>query len=123
MRSTRTFFTWGGGGCAGEMVDEPELLRLADDVVAACGGWRGAINFEWRRHPESGAFYLMEANCRLNGYSYLTTMNGVPFPRIVLALLTGRELPPISTPSERNTKFVLGFRETLITEWVQPDAI
>ena len=24
MRSQRTFFTWGGGGCAGEMVDEPE---------------------------------------------------------------------------------------------------
>lgn len=120
MRSHRTFFTWGGGGCAGEMVDEPDMVRLTDEVVQACGGWCGPINFEWRRHAETGAWYLMEANCRLNGYSYLTTMNGVPLPRIVLALLTGDPLPPVSAPSERTRNFTLGFRETLIGDWIQP---
>ena len=121
MRSHRTFFTWGGGGCAGEMVDEPDLIRLTDDVLQACGGWRGPINFEWRRHADTGAWYLMEANCRLNGYSYLTTMNGVPLPRIVLALLTGCPVPPISKPAERTRNFTLGFRETIIAaNWVQP---
>ena len=74
-----------GGGCAGEMVDNPDLVRLTTDVVQASGGWCGPINFEWRLHAETGAPYLMEANCRLNGYSYLTTMNGVCLPRIVLA--------------------------------------
>jgi biotin carboxylase len=120
MRSHLTFFTWGGGGCAGEMVDEPELHRLSAEVVAACGGWRGPINFEWRRHAETGAFYLMEANCRLNGYSYLTTMNGVELPRIVLALLTGEALPVVSAPAERRRNFILGFRETAVDNWVQP---
>ncbi len=120
MRSHLTFFTWGGGGCAGEMVDEPELHRLSAEVVAACGGWRGPINFEWRRHAETGAFYLMEANCRLNGYSYLTTMNGVELPRIVLALLTGEALPAVSTPAERRRNFILGFRETAVDSWIQP---
>jgi hypothetical protein len=62
----------------------------------------------------------MEANCRLNGYSYLTTMNGVCLPRVVLALLTGDALPPISVPSERSRNFNLGFRETLVEKWVQP---
>ena len=118
MRSHRTFFTWGGGGCAGEMVDEPDMVRLTDEVVQACGGWCGPINFEWRRHAETDAWYLMEANCRLNGYSYLTTMNGVPLPRIVLALLTGDPLPPVSAPSERTRNFTLGFRETLIGDWI-----
>jgi D-aspartate ligase len=120
MRSHRTFFTWGGGGCAGEMVDEPEMLRLTDKVVQACGGWRGPINFEWRRHAETGAWHVMEANCRLNGYSYLTTMNGVPLPRIVLALLLGQPLPKMSSPAERTRNFTLGFRETLVSEWVHP---
>jgi carbamoylphosphate synthase large subunit len=123
MRSNKTFFTWGGGGCAGEMVDEPEMLRLTDDVVRACGGWCGPINFEWRRHAETGSFFLMEANCRLNGYSYLTTMNGVCLPRLVLALLTGDALPKMSAPSERNLNFTLGFRETLVESWVQLKAI
>jgi predicted ATP-grasp superfamily ATP-dependent carboligase len=120
MRSHLTFFTWGGGGCAGEMVDEPELIRLSEEVVEACGGWCGSINFEWRRHADTGAFYLMEANCRLNGYSYLTTMNGVALPRIVLALLTGDKIPPVAPPADRRRNFVLGFRETLIDDWVQP---
>jgi predicted ATP-grasp superfamily ATP-dependent carboligase len=120
MRSHLTFFTWGGGGCAGEMVDEPELIRLSEEVVEACGGWCGPINFEWRRHADTGAFYLMEANCRLNGYGYLTTMNGVCLPRIVLALLTGDKIPSVAPPASRRRNFVLGFRETLIGGWVQP---
>jgi predicted ATP-grasp superfamily ATP-dependent carboligase len=120
MRSNLTFFTWGGGGCAGEMVDSPALVRLTDEVVKACGGWRGPINFEWREHSETGAFHLMEANCRLNGYSYLTTMNGVCLPRVVLALLTGTPLPRVSAPKQRDRNFVLGFRETSVDRWLQP---
>jgi len=120
MRSHLTFFTWGGGGCAGEMVDEPELVRLTAEVVKTSGGWCGPINFEWRRHAETGAYYLMEANCRLNGYSYLTTMNGVCLPRAVLALLTGEPLPAVTAPAERRRNFVLGFRETVVDRWVQP---
>jgi predicted ATP-grasp superfamily ATP-dependent carboligase len=118
MRSQLTFFTWGGGGCAGEVVDEPALVRLCAEVADAAGGWSGPINFEWRRHAETGAFYLMEANCRLNGYSYLTTMNGVCLPRIVLALLTDAPLPAVTPPARRNRNFVLGFRETLVNRWV-----
>jgi predicted ATP-grasp superfamily ATP-dependent carboligase len=120
MRSHLTFFTWGGGGCAGEMVEEPELIHLTAEVVEASGGWRGPINFEWRRHAETGGFYLMEANCRLNGYSYLTTMNGVCLPRIVLALLAGETLPTVTASAERRRNFVLGFREKLVDRWIQP---
>jgi len=102
------------------MVDEPNLIQLTADVVEATGGWRGPINFEWRHHETTGAFYLMEANCRLNGYSYLTTMNGVCLPRIVLALLTDEPLPTVALPTERNRNFVLGFRETIVDRWIQP---
>lgn len=120
MRSDLTFFTWGGGGCAGELAESPELEKLTQDVIAACGGWCGPINFEWRQHSETGAFYLMEANCRLNGYSYLTTMNGIDLPRTALNLLTGELIVPTRMPplgARRN--FVIGYRETLIEQkWI-----
>lgn len=117
MRSTRTFFTWGGGGSAGELVDEPELLRLSERVLDVCGGWSGPINLEWRRRPDTGAFYLMEVNCRLNGYGYLATMNGIDLPKITLATLLGTDVPQaVLKKPFRN--FVLGYRETAVAEWI-----
>ena len=112
MRSHMTFFTWGGGGCAGEVVDEPELTALAQAMVAEAGGWRGPINLEFRRHASSARFVLMEANCRLNGYSYLTTMNGINLPRLTLDALLGRPVaqPPLPEPDSRRN-FIIGYRE------------
>lgn len=118
MRSTMTFFTWGGGGIAGEMVDEPGLTAIAQQVVEACGGWRGPINLEWRRHPDNARFYLMEANCRLNGYSYLTTMNGINLPKIALATLLGKPVPTF-VPAKPSRNFVIGYREMPVESWVE----
>ncbi|HXZ03118.1 MAG TPA: ATP-grasp domain-containing protein [Stellaceae bacterium] len=119
MRSNLTFFTWGGGGCAGELVDAPELQHLSHAVIEACGGWCGPINLEWRHHSETGGYYLMEANCRLNGYSYLTTMNGLSLPRVVLSLLLESPLPPLDLPPSRSRRnFVLGYRETAVDRWI-----
>lgn len=121
MRSHLTFFTWGGGGCAGELVDEPELTALAQAMVAKAGGWSGPINLEFRRHEPSGRFVLMEANCRLNGYSYLTTMNGINLPRLTLDALLGRPVvqPPLPRPEERRN-FIIGYRERLVDAFPTP---
>jgi len=118
MRSHLTTFTWGGAGRSGELCDSPELLKLVDDMVRAAGGWRGPINLEFRDHAEYGRFYVMEGNCRLNGYSYLTTMNGLDLPRVVLALLTDRKLPPLTglAPLHRRN-FIFGLRETPVADW------
>jgi predicted ATP-grasp superfamily ATP-dependent carboligase len=121
MRSQLTFFTWGGAGCAGELVDDDGLCQLCAEVVEACGGWRGPINIEWRRHEDTGQYFLLEANCRLNGYSYLTTMNGICLPRVVLSLLTGESLPRLLLPPlNQRSNFMIGFRETIINRWIEP---
>nr|WP_279355914.1 ATP-grasp domain-containing protein [Fundidesulfovibrio agrisoli] len=113
MRSRLTFFTWGGGGIAGEVVDEPGLAELAQAMVAESGGWRGPINLEFKRHESTERFMLMEANCRLNGYSYLTTMNGINLPRIVLETLLGWPTSQPAPPSEaERCNFLIGYRET-----------
>jgi hypothetical protein len=119
MRSHLTFFTWGGGGCAGELIEAPEVHDLGARIIEAAGGWRGPINLELRRHAHTGVWFMFEANCRLNGYSYLTTMNGLNLPQIAVALLTGDPLPalaPVAAANRRN--FVLGFRETPVQAWV-----
>ncbi len=115
-----TYMSWGGGGVAGTVVDEPELLHLAQQVIAALGGWRGPVNLEFKRHAETGQFYLLEVNCRLNGYSYLFTMNGLNFPAAVVDLLTTGETSFLRlTPAQQRRNFVIGFRELPVEDWVR----
>ena len=113
-----TFMTWGGGGNAGVVVREPELLKQAKAIIAALGGWAGPVNLEFKRHQNNGRFYLMEVNCRLNGYSYLTTMNGLNFPSAVVDLLKDGYTTYISLPPNQPPRnFVVGFRELPVKEW------
>jgi predicted ATP-grasp superfamily ATP-dependent carboligase len=120
MQSHLTYFTWGGGGNAGSMVFEPEMIAAAAAVIDACGGWRGPINVEFRRHAGNGRDYVMEANCRLNGYSYLSTMNGFDVPRAMLSLLTGRRSAlPRHGDAACDRTFILGCREQLVDEWIR----
>ena len=51
----------------------------------------GPLNLEFRRHAETGQIYVIDGNCRLNGYSYLTTMNGSNYPRAMIDMLSGKD--------------------------------
>jgi carbamoyl-phosphate synthase large subunit len=124
MQSHLTFLTWGGGGHAGVMVYEPEMIESAARIVELCGGWRGPLNFEFRRHETTGRIYVMEGNCRLSGYSYLTTMNGFNLPRAIVSLLTNQGF---TLPSQRDTictrSFILGFREQVVGSWAGAEGV
>lgn len=114
-----TFMTWGGGGNAGCVVEEPQLLAQAKNIIATLGGWTGPVNLEFKRHADTGEFYLMEVNCRLNGYSYLYTMNGLNFPSAVVDLLaTGHTTFLTLSPQRPRRNFVVGFREQPVEDWV-----
>lgn len=118
-----TFMTWGGGGNAGAVVDEPELLAQAKHIIERLGGWAGPVNLEFKRHQGNGRFYLMEVNCRLNGYSYLYTMNGLNFPSAVVDLLLTGQTPYLSLPRGVARKnFVVGFREKVVEGWADEAA-
>lgn len=117
MRSSLTYYTWGAGGNAGSIVEDLEIQELAPTIVSSGGGWRGPICVEFRKHSETGKSYVIEVNCRLNGYSYLTTMNGLNYPRAMLAILSGEALPGAAFSGPR-CNFVLGFREKPVEAWV-----
>ena len=89
-------------------------------VMAELGGWRGPVNLEFKRHARTGQFYLLEVNCRLNGYSYLFTMNGLNFPAAVVDLLVSGETPFLQLPAGGlRHNFVIGFREQPREDWVR----
>jgi carbamoylphosphate synthase large subunit len=118
MLSSLTYFTWGGGGNAGYASQDEDIKRTSKLIIEAVGGWKGPLNLEFRRHAVTGLAYVIEANCRLNGYSYLTTMNGSNYPRAIVDLLSERTacLPfNVKVPGKN---FVLGFREMLLDSWV-----
>jgi predicted ATP-grasp superfamily ATP-dependent carboligase len=118
-----TFMTWGGGGNAGSVVAEPGLLQQARDIIHRLGGWAGPVNLEFKRHQDNGRFYLMEINCRLNGYSYLYTMNGLNFPLAVVNLLQNGQTEFLSLAGNQPLKnFVVGFREKVVEEWAHEAA-
>lgn len=115
-----TEMTWGCGGYAGAMAGQAGLLEQAKSMMKAVGGWAGPINLEFRRHSENGQFYVMEANCRLNGYSYHSTMNGLNFPAAIIDLLTTGTTAPLRERDiaiKRN--FVLGNRERVVERFVE----
>lgn len=114
-----TFMTWGGGGNAGIVVDQPELLERARAIVESLGGWRGPINLEFKRDERTGSFRLMEVNCRLNGYSYLGTMNGLNFPSAVVDLLqTGSTQFLTMDWKQPPRNFLIAFREKPVKGWL-----
>jgi len=119
-QSSLTFMTWGGGGNAGNIVEKPDLLEYAKKILNDLGGWQGPINLEFKQHSGNGKYYLMEINCRLNGYSYLNTMNGLNFPQGVIDLLTTGRTEPINSKKITERKnFIINYREKNVSEWVQ----
>ena len=117
--STLTFMTWGGGGNAGKLVHNQEVLDQAKEIVNMLGGWKGPINLEFKQSDQSGEFYLMEINCRLNGYSYLTTMNGMNFPAAIIDLLTKGDTAFLKMPTPENSvNFIVNLREKPVDAWV-----
>ena len=119
MRSSLTYFTWGGGGNAGYLCSDEDIVNASRKIVEAVGGWQGPLNLEFRRNQETGKIYLIEGNCRLNGYSYLTSMNGANYPRAMVDLLSGKGAS-LSLSRRTGTKnFILGFRETVVDAWVK----
>ena len=121
MRSSLTYFTWGGGGNAGYLCNDEDIANTSREIIEAVGGWQGPLNLEFRRNQETGKIYLIEGNCRLNGYSYLTSMNGANYPRAIVDLLSGKDVSLSLARRTGTENFILGFRETVVDAWAEID--
>ncbi|MBC2716503.1 MAG: ATP-grasp domain-containing protein [Desulfobacteraceae bacterium] len=118
-KSQLTFMTWGGYGNAGTLAVEPDLLNFSKKIISSMGGWCGPINLEFKKHSGNGHFYLMEVNCRLNGYSYFTTLAGLNYPAAVIELLSTGKTDYLSIEKcNEEANFIIGFRERIVEKWI-----
>jgi ATP-grasp domain len=79
-KSTKTEFNFGGPALGGVSVYEPVIRSYAEAVVRAAGPWVGIALLEFKRHSDSGDFYIMDFNARIWGYSSLAEDAGLSFP-------------------------------------------
>lgn len=86
---------WGGVSSFRESWKHEAILADAQ-ARAALLGWEGVGMFEYRWHPESGRFFLMEFNSRFWGSLHLALFAGVDFPRLLADALLGRPNPPVT---------------------------
>lgn len=113
-KSSRTMFSWGGGGLAGKLVENNELIKKSLKMINYLGGWKGPINIEFMEYENE--FFLIEINCRLNGYSYFTTLCGNNFPKQIVEILSKKN--EISKPSlNKNKNFDTYIKERIIYKW------
>jgi predicted ATP-grasp superfamily ATP-dependent carboligase len=92
-KKIRTFPREAGISTYLELVKEPEVVELGNQIVAKLG-LIGPVKIDLKRDPRSGQYYVLELNARFNLWHYLGSACGVNLALIAHADLTGQPLPP-----------------------------
>ena len=90
----RTFPRLTGDSAYLRLAHEAALASLGRDIAARLG-LAGIFKMDFKRHAESGRYYLLEINTRFNLWHYLGAKNGVNLPRVAYEfMLYGRRPQP-----------------------------
>lgn len=95
-RSIRTAHDWGGPALGGVPVKNSRLAELGRIAMEATGPHYGAVNVEFIYDTAKGDFVFLEVNPRYWGYSFLATAAGINFPDIIVRMVMGERLSPVS---------------------------
>lgn len=83
------------------LTGDSSYLRLARNASVVALGRRiaarlalaGVFKMDFKRHPDSGRFYLFEVNTRFNLWHYLGAANGVNLPQVAYEYLVHKRVP------------------------------
>src|SRR5262249_30851581 len=92
-RKIRTYPRSAGVSTYLELVDEPDLVRVGFDVIDRLG-LVGVGQLDFKRHPRTGAFYLLEVTPRYSLWNHLGAASGVNLPLLAYLDLTGKPAAP-----------------------------
>ncbi|HET7670824.1 MAG TPA: ATP-grasp domain-containing protein [Burkholderiales bacterium] len=92
-RKIRTHPALTGDSTYLELAHDDELAALGRDLVRRIG-LRGVFKMDFKRHADTGRFYLLEINARFNLWHYLGAANGVNLPQVAYEYLTRRVKRP-----------------------------
>lgn len=103
----RGYPLWGGPSTLQESVSRPDLVALAQRLLAPLG-WRGPVEVEFMEDPRTGEPVLMEINPRFWASLDLAVACGVDFPLQTAQLaLGGRTEPVAAYPLGRRCRWLL----------------
>jgi len=90
----REFPLTGGPSTLRESVRNPQMERIAIDLMKACG-WHGVAMVEFKLHRETLQPYLIEVNPRFWGSVNHAIVSGVDFPYLLYTMAVKGDVPPV----------------------------
>jgi len=89
-----------------------ELVELGLEYMSRLG-YRGYGEIEFKKHPSTGKYYLIEINARLSTLNVLFDKCGVEFAYIMYKDLTGDPLPEFHLAEDRPWAFWHAYEDTI----------
>jgi len=86
-RKIRTYPPLTGDSSYLELAHDPELASLGRALVGRIG-LRGVFKMDFKRHAETGEFFLLEVNARFNLWHYLGAKGGVNLAQVAYDYMT-----------------------------------
>ena len=90
----KTFLTDKGKAWAGISIDDPRLLKMANDVISKTK-WAGGMEIELMKEEKTNDLYLLEINPRFPAWVYLANGCGQNHPEMLVKFLMGEKVDPI----------------------------
>lgn len=93
-------------------VNVPELHEIGQPFLEAVG-FKGFAEIEFKKHEQTGEFYLIEINVRTTNFNVMLEKVGLNFPWIAYRELTGQSIGEMALTKNTYRTFVYGFEDVL----------
>ena len=90
----KTFLTDKGKAWDGISIDDPKLMKMADDVISKTR-WGGGMEIELMKENNTNDLYLLEINPRFPAWVYLAVGCGQNHPDMLVRFLMNEEVEPL----------------------------
>jgi carbamoyl-phosphate synthase large subunit len=90
----KTFLTDKGKAWAGISIDDPKLIKLANDIISKTK-WAGGLELELMKEDKTGDLYLLEINPRFPAWIYLANGCGQNHPELLVKIVMNEKVKPL----------------------------
>lgn len=92
----KLYITDKGKGWSGITIDDQELIKISNDVIAATK-WKSGCELEFIKSKQDDKYYLLEINPRFPAWIYLATAAGQNMPKALVDLANNLTVTPFNT--------------------------
>jgi len=89
----KTFLTDKGKAWAGISIDDPKLIKLANDIIVKTK-WGGGLELELMKEDKTGDLYLLEINPRFPAWLYLANGCGQNHSEMLVKIAMNEKVEP-----------------------------